>query len=207
MAAESADGRALGEEERGLLAYYDIDRLHSIQHIANLKSIAKHGILSRNRIAALQLRTVDISDPDVQRGRSEWLYGGRPLHDYVPLFFRALTPMQYVVCIKQGRRDEVAVLEIDVEVFAVPGVIFTDGNARASETRVFGDLNALAELDWEALNTPDAWSREYKLRKSAEILVPDTVPPGLITRVCFTHAGVIPSGLKLACERDESVFP
>jgi hypothetical protein len=115
--------------------------------------------------------------------------------------------MQYVVCVRQGKIDQVAMVEVNVNAFGLPGVIFTDGNARSSETHRYDDLKDLTALDWQVLDTPDAWSREYKRKKSAEVLVPDVVPPSYIERVCVSHACKLPRGLSLPCVRDESVFP
>lgn len=189
------------------MASYSVDCIYSLQHIRNLRSIGEHGILSRNRVQRLGLTGVDLSDESVQSGRRTLELNDRPLHDYVPLFFRPLTPMEYVICVRQGKRNEVAMIEIATDVFALPGVVFCDGNARAGETIFYDELEDLANLDWDILDTPDAYTREYKRKKSAEVLVPDVVPSAYVVRVCVTGACVIPRGLGLTCVRDESVFP
>lgn len=67
--------------------------LYSITHLKNLESIATHEALSHNRAA--DYSPVDISAPSVQgrRKRSDPII--TPLHDYVPLYFRARNPMLY----------------------------------------------------------------------------------------------------------------
>jgi hypothetical protein len=115
--------------------------------------------------------------------------------------------MQYVICVKQGMRDEVAIVEVGIEVFGLAGVVFCDGNARSAETREYEDLADLGELDWSVLNTPDAYSREYKRKKSAEVLIPGVVPTRYISRVCVTEECNLVERLNLPVDVDESVFP
>jgi hypothetical protein len=197
----------LTKEQRATLLRHGVDNLFSLQPLAHLKSIEEHGILSRNRAVELDLMLADISDQSVQAGRDEMTRGGRNLHDYVPLFFRPLTPMQYVICVHHGKRDEVAMIEVDPIVFALDGVIFTDGNARSNESKDYSDISDLELLDWDILNTPDAWSREYKRKKSAEVLVPHVVPVNYIRRVCVTSTCKAPPGLAKAVAFDNSLFP
>jgi hypothetical protein len=197
----------LSQTQRRLLAKYKVHCLYSLQHVRNLRSIESYGILSRCRVQSLGLQAVDISDRNVQWGRMFRRIGERSLHEYVPLFFRPLTPMQYVVCVQKGMRDEVALIEVDVSVFALPGVIFTDGNARSHDTRFYEELDDLEKLDWNILDIPNAWSKEYKRKKSAEVLVPDAVPPGYLKRYYVTRQCRFPQGLLLPCVRDEAMFP
>ena len=58
--------------------------------------------------------------------------GGRPLHEYVNLYFDARNPMLY------KRRDQhlsICVLRIDPTVMELPGVVITDSNASSGYAR------------------------------------------------------------------------
>ena len=82
-----------------------------------------HGLKSHN--LAERFDPEDISDPDVNERRSkpEPIHG-RPVHDYVPLYFRAKNPM---LCRRQDRQKDLAILCIDRSVMFVRGAIFADG--------------------------------------------------------------------------------
>lgn len=68
-------------------------------------------------------------------------------------------------------------------VLEIPGVLTTDGNAASDETRFFKGDGAIPHLDWQILRNPCCYSRDYKRRKSAEVLVPDVVPPNIIAHI------------------------
>ncbi len=84
----------------------EIKEFHYITHIDNLKSICEKGILSYNR--ANKLAHISIAMQEVQNRRdNKQVPGGRPLHEYVNLYFCARNPMLYLrrnkhsqICIK-----------------------------------------------------------------------------------------------------------
>jgi hypothetical protein len=198
----------LNAAQRTLLSAFQVPCLYSLQSIGNLKSIERHGIVSRNAVRDLNLRFVDVSDSNIQKNRSARTLGGRPLHDYVPLFFRPRTPMQYDVCIRDGLRDDVALLQVAVDVFAIAGVLFTDRHAFSGQAACYSDLSDLKRLDWEILNKPYVkWPPSARSRKGAEVLVPDAVAPCYIERIAVSSRCELPRGLQLAYERDDSRFP
>ena len=174
--------------------------------IDNLQSIAQQGILSRARIQSLDIAHVDLSDLHILNRRFQREIDQRPLTEYVPLFFRPLTPMQYKVCVERGKSHEVALLAIDPQVFGLPGVVFTDGNAGRG-AKVCHYLSQLEELDWEILDEPEPWSPEYVNKKSAEVLVPDVVPPRYIRHAYTTRSCPAQDELDLQLIQDESFFP
>ena len=195
----------LTASQRRLLRRYEIPCLYSLQHVDNLPSIQRRGILSHADIG--RIKHVDLSDEKVQRARSCLSIGGLDLHFYVPLFFRPLTPMEYVICVHENKRDEVAMLEIDTSVFALPGVWFTDGNARANATNFFDDLDDLDQLEWDILNTPNAFSRRYRRIKSAEVLVPHKVRWNFVKRVCVTRACSQSGRILVSHVCNDALFP
>jgi len=199
--------RKLTKSERAMLATYRVGCLYSLQPVANLRSIQNRGILSHKRVQQLGLLHHDISDPEIQQYRVTKVVAGRPLHDYVPLFFRTETPMQYKVCIERAQANEVAVLEVDVGVFGVSGIVFTDRYAFSSKRNEYQDLDDLRNLDWADLDDQSRLWAQARSRRSAEVLIPDQVPATYIRRVCVTRACRWPRGLSLPWVRDESVFP
>ena len=156
--------------------------LFHITSIENLPSIAQSGLASHNR-AHEDFVPDDISDTDVQerrRRKRDPLYR-RPLHDYVPLYFRARNPMLYV---RKEIQARLAVLYVAGSVLGDPGVLFTDGNAAAANTRFFDSLDDLTQLDWECLKAED-WTlhEDGKRKRCAEVLVPHHIPRRRIKRI------------------------
>lgn len=156
--------------------------LYHITRVENLSSIARSGLNSHSR-AHQDFGPEDISDPEVQlrRSRKSDPCYGRPLHDYVPLYFRARNPMLYV---RREMQLQLAVLCVEKGILRDHGVVFTDGNAAASETRFFNSLDGLEELDWDCLEAGH-WTGydDGKRKRCAEVLVPDNIPRARVMRI------------------------
>jgi hypothetical protein len=156
----------------------------------NAALIAFLGVYSYNRIHAVPEiadLSVSIADPFVNNRRHGKPLAKRGLHDFVPLYWATHTPMQYVVTQKPGGlpQEQLVFFVFDsADVLAIPGVWTTDGNAASNDTMFYEGSDALPYLDWDIIRTPDCWSREYKRRKCAEVLVPDHIPAGVIEEVC-----------------------
>jgi len=112
------------------------------------------------------LQKEDLSNPDIQRARSERIVDGcdRNLHDFVPLYFGFKTPM---MALKQNRNEEILYLRFPLEILSLPGARFSDGNARASETKIysFHSVDDLSVLDAKAINSVKWGQDEEKKRK------------------------------------------
>jgi hypothetical protein len=122
----------------------------------------------------------------VNHRRHDKIIDGRSLHDYVPLYWATHTPMQYVQTIRDGvlAEDELVVFVLLASlVLEFPGVITTDGNAASNETAFYSGNGALPFIHWDKVFTRNAWSRDFKWRKCAEVLVPDQVPTSCFRRV------------------------
>ena len=93
---------------------------------------------------------MEIADPNVLKRREPKVLrlSGRPLPDYVPLFFTPRTPMMRV---KKDIQDDMAILCLDSNLLLQKGVIFTDGNAANNGTSFFNDLRFINRLDWECI--------------------------------------------------------
>lgn len=162
---------------------HGITSLWNITHLDNLESVLKHGILSRN--AALKLpHFKDISDANAQSRRTP-IHNpvtGIDLdpHEYVPLFFADNTPMLYVV----SHDRKVLLLEISPEVADSEGVHFSNENVASQCVQVFKEPTDLDKLDWAVIKSlKPAFSRAWKLARSAEVLIPKQCPPSFIKAI------------------------
>jgi len=171
-----------------------LDHLGYITPVANLTSILRLGILSHNRARALPHHTY--SDQQIQQRRDSRKVDGRSLHDFTNLFINPRNAMLYRV-IDERRVDDVAVVLVDAPaVFALPGVVVTERNAAAQQRLVTHRGSAgLANLDPAAV-TEESWfvdgeaDPDLKQLMMAEVLVPDLVPPQLISEVVVAHPNI-----------------
>ncbi len=163
------------------LKRYGVRALWYVTHINNLPSILQYGILCRNEVLKQKLDFKDISDPSVQRWR-------RWTHNYVPLFLVDNTPMLYVCC--QKYPNEIILLEIDLTIADTKGVRFSDGNIASCETKVYENPRDLVNLDWKIiLDRRGAFGKEWKRKRSAELLVPQRVPQEFVRCIHFARLG------------------
>lgn len=184
------------------LKKFGIRYLHYMAPIDNVPSILDTGILSYNLILRMQVKHRDIADVRVQEIRKSIIpLTKRSIHDYVPLYFGTQTPMQYVITRPATTRrrkqivsrNDLVFLDLDAShIFGEPDVIFSDGNAaQLSKTTFYADPADLGKLDWETINCPGGYhsssgkcyDREWKRKKSSEVLVPKKVPPEHICRI------------------------
>lgn len=176
---------ATGKRFLDLCDSLKLNALYHITHTDNLPGIIADGLLCHRQAKP----TRDVSNPDIQQHRADKPIPGNPartLHDCVPLFFAPRPPMLSAL-----REEQAAILYLLVKpcVLLLPGVVFTDGNARSNGTTFFSNLDNLPRLDWGLLRAK-YWNhqdqeqhRENKRRRSAEVLVPYCVPRGYIERI------------------------
>lgn len=172
---------------------YGIECLYYMLPLENVSTVMKRGILSYNKAKSLPHRS--FADASVQWRRDHLIIPGadRHIHDYVPLYFTTHTPMQYVLTQGANRvieQGDLVFIEVDaVRAFSTPGTVFTDGNVASGETYIYTDLECLSELDWHVVReVPNCYSREYKRKKAAEVLVPDHIPSDYFLRVVVFDA-------------------
>jgi len=192
------------------LKKHKIEFLHFLTDVNNVSSIFSNGILSLNRVREQSLEFRDISSSNVQLIREYKKPGitdSKNLHHYVPLYFATQTPTQYIIshsATLRGReniisQDMLVFIDIDpLAIFTLPNVIFTDGNAAASETVFFNDINDLDKIDWDVINCPGdyygsngrCYGKEWKRIKCSEVLVPNYISVELFSRiVVFSKSG------------------
>lgn len=161
----------------------DIAELQCIAPIANMRSIAQHGILSHQRaqrmphqsvaMTSVQDRRTDVGVP-LANGSS------RPLHSYANLYICARNPMLYK---RKGQHRDLCVIRVAKQVLYEPGVAIADGNAASPFVRFAPAPKGLAMIDCDRVFA-EYWTHddpheyaEHKRIKCAEALVPDVVGP------------------------------
>ncbi|MBK9140202.1 MAG: DUF4433 domain-containing protein [Verrucomicrobia bacterium] len=160
----------------------DVPELHYITPIANVASILEYGLLSHNRSKKLQHESLAM--PEIQATRTKKVVPrGRPLHDYVNLYFHARNPMLYK---RQAEHQTLCVLRISATVLDLPNVAITDGNAASQYTAFRPSPDGLQYLnrqdvyaEWWTDSDPIVQWRK-KSAKCAEVLVPDCIAPNNI---------------------------
>ena len=157
----------------------DVAELHYIAPIGNVPSILQLGLLSNRKAAPLAARSVAMSAVQAKRAKKV-VPGGRPLHDYVNLYFDARNPMMFL---RKNMHEDLCVLRIAESVLDGPDVVITDGNAASDYAAFHPSPAGLGQLDkamvfardWRSQNPILAW--QQKSAKCSEVLVPDRVPP------------------------------
>jgi len=164
----------------------DVAELHYITAIANVPSMAQHGILSH--VLAGQLEHDSVAMAEIQQIReNKQIPGARSLHEYANLYFDAHNPM-LSKC--RGRNDVICVLRIAATVLDLPGVIVTDRNAASGWARFWPAALGLGNIDrdrlfaryWTHRDNPYE-EMSHKSQKCAEVLVPDRVEARYIVGV------------------------
>ena len=158
---------------------YELSDVQHITHLDNLENILSDGsIFSKNQMLALGKKFNDVSNESVQTGRANITIpcSGKPLHDYVPLYWGKKTPM---VSSLRKINETLLFLIFSTELLSDYDCIISDGNARSTKTQFkqFKQLNDLDLLDNKSINTSKyAYDDEIKRRKQSELLVLNNLP-------------------------------
>jgi hypothetical protein len=168
---------------------FQLGPAYHMTHIDNLEGILRAGNLRPySKMRGQSYR--NLANQDVQDGRAlvRMEQTGRPLHDYVPLYFGFQTPM---VAWNQEENPNLLFLRFSLSILSRSGVVISDGNARSKATRFrqFQGLDDLSILNVKAIQTLKyAKDPEVKRMKQAEILVPDFIPISEIYDViCYSQ--------------------
>ena len=164
----------------------ELAELHYIAPIANLASIARHGILSHAWAERMAPDHESVADVSVQARRADTrLTSGRTLHEYANLYLNARNAMLYRLC-NEGRTRDLCVLRVDVRVLDRPDTYVADQNAATAATSIRRAPDGLTAIERSEAFARD-WQRDDDLAKQdaraktmAEALIPDRVPPALV---------------------------
>ena len=167
-------------------------RIYHITHIDNLASILRSGgLVSTTRRLSEVIQHTDIAHSHIQDRRSRVRVpcaAGGTLHDYVPFYFAARSPMLFSnykrnVAGYQGGQTPILHLVTTSEAVQAAKLpcCFTDGHAAINYTEFYEDLSLLeTTIDWTLMkakywsDTEDDPNRQF--RRNAEFLVHDFVP-------------------------------
>ena len=160
-----------------------VKELHCIMPISNIKSVMERGILSHERAAKLEHRSVALQPVQERRDRMR-VPGGLSLHRYANLYFHARNPMLFM---RKEEASDLCVLRVSTQVFHLDGTVISDRNAASTFVRFlhpnqWRELNfdAIYAIDWRHPDDEIAYRRR-KAQKCAEVLVPHRVEPRFLT--------------------------
>lgn len=163
----------------------ELEELHYIVPIVNMPSILTYGILSHNK--AKKIEHESCASQDIQDRRKRVIVpGGRPLHDYVNLYFNARNPMMYSI---KESHNTLTVLSISPDIIDLPGIIVTDRNASrdfalfkpASDGLDMIDPELIFAERWTHPNDPIKYD-EHQGIMCAEVLVPKKIEVDYIVK-------------------------
>jgi len=140
------------------------------------------GILSHKQSKKIDHNSVAMEEIQ-ERREKKIVPGGRPLHEYVNLYFHARNPMLYV---RQSQHIDLCILRVSPQVLDLPEVVITDRNASSAYARFDPAPRGLSIVDKE-MTFAEYWTHSdpieamrRKSAKCAEVLVPDRIDPILI---------------------------
>lgn len=167
-----------------------IEFLYNINDLSNLKSIFKHGILSKNTLKKRNIvQYADLSNKDVQKRRDNKIIPNHGfLHDYANLYIDARNPMMFFE-ISNKNINELCVICVDKRVLDLKGTIISDQNA-ASQLAYFSEPEkALEYVNFKMIFAKDWNDTDYgnyikkKAIKCAEVLVPNEIPVEYLLKI------------------------
>lgn len=160
----------------------DIEELHYITPITNMGSICTIGILSHKKAEKIVHQSVAMEEIQ-ERRRKVVVPGGRPLHQYVNLYFHARNPMLFK---RKDFHKELCIVKVSKDIVNLPKVVITDGNASSDYVRFYAVTEGLRVIDKERVFAR-YWHHDdpiekfrHVFEKCAEVLVPDKVPKEFI---------------------------
>jgi hypothetical protein len=162
----------------------ELDELHYISPIANLRSIVDHGIVSHE--LAERLKHESVAMPEIQDRRAHVvLPNRRKLHSYVNLYINARNKMMFKL---KEHHAELCVLQIESSVVELPGAVVTDQNAASDRVRFSAGIDGLKRIDRDYVfakywnhrdDQVESWRHGSAM--CAEVLVPDSLPSRFIS--------------------------
>lgn len=165
-------------------------RIYHFTDAANLPGILRSGGVNCKRSLPPDTQKIDVSHYDIQdkRRRKRVPCGsGGVLHDYVPFYFAARSPMMYVIsrdgvddCSSNTGRLVYLVSNLQRIREAGARFVFSDGHATKVFTKFYEEIADLDKVDWEVMRM-DYWTDtdddpDRMRRRQAEFLVHGLFP-------------------------------
>ena len=166
----------------------ELEGLRYILPIETVPSVMAHGLLSHRLSQSVSHTSIAMTQIQDIRARVV-IPGGRPLHEYVNLYFNARNKMMFKVRFAFKVAHEIlCVLKIDDGVLDLPGVVITDQNASSRYCRFSASPPGLQLIDRDFVfarswRHPDDQILEWRHGSAvcAEVLVPERVHSNYVT--------------------------
>ena len=163
--------------------------------VANLEVILQRGGIHAPRATpadGLRYRVIHHQSIQTQRADKPVPCGpGGVIHDYVPFYFAARSPMLYAIYkgnVQDYDKGQGAIIylvsDAQTVAFSGAGFVFTDGHAIVAMSEFFDDLSRLDTVDWSVMrgkmwNDTDRCP-DRKRRRQAEFMIHRFCPWPLI---------------------------
>lgn len=162
------------------MTFEELEELHYITPIENMKSICTLGIVSHHKAEKVPHKSVAMDEIQERRRNVivPGIEGNRPLHHYVNLYFHARNPMMFK---RKDLHKKLCVVRISKDILNIPGGIIADRNASSDYVRFTPAFEGLKMINKELVYA-EYWNHENPIEKfrhasikCAEVLVPDKV--------------------------------
>jgi hypothetical protein len=179
-----------------------------VDNLASILTVG--GLYAKNQHQQAGISYIDIAHQSIQdrRATTQVTCGVRGnLHDYVPFYFAARSPMLYAIHggnVNHYPHGQESIIHLVSNAQSIQRIscrfVFTDGHGTVHLTQFFDELNDLDKIDWKIMkenfwgDTPEDGDR--KRRRQAEFLVHQFLSWNLITDI-----GVINSEMKIQVEQ------
>lgn len=162
----------------------ELKELHYITPVENIPSILDKGLLSFNK--AKKVKHTTCANAEVQERREKVVIpSGRPLHDYVNLYFNSRNPMMYF---RREDHSELTVLSVSTTVIDLPGVVISDCNASRDLALFKPAPEGLDMIDSDMVFA-EYWTHDNQITEythkgmmCSEVLVPEIINPKYIIK-------------------------
>lgn len=154
------------------------DCLYNIQHIYNIPSIMRRGLLSNEEAIKYDHKSIAMNVIQAKRDTVK-IPNGMWLHQYANLYFHYWNPMLSKL---RDHNREICILKINASVLDLKGVILTDRNASSDYVAFYDAEMGLDAIDFSSVYAKYWTDQNYynycikSSKKCAEVLVPYSVP-------------------------------
>ena len=163
--------------------------VYHFSHVDNLPGLLRSGFLANNHPRFPRRSRRSIASAEIQERRAAMAVPCGPggcVHDYVPLYFGARSPMLLgVIQAKNVDQFEILYFEFPIALAARPDAVFTGASANtAAPPDFYSDPADLANLDWAAIDSLKWGNADegFRHRRMAELLIRDQLPVSAAVR-------------------------
>lgn len=169
--------------------------VYHFSHIDNLPSILKRGFVAKNHPAFPKRKVRSVAAESIQERRAGMQVPcgrGGVVHDYVPLYFGAISPMLLaVINARNVDQRDILYFEFPIDLADSSGAVFTDAAANTiTPPNFYAALSDLDKLNWELIDSRK-WGESDAARKQqrmAELLIHWELPLSAALRCVVLNA-------------------